>query len=62
LIADVHMPAMSGLDLCRHLIDAGYAIPTILVTVYPEDVDWARALNVYYLRTPVDDKYRPVML
>jgi CheY-like chemotaxis protein len=56
------MPAMSGLDLCRHLIDAGYAIPTILVTAYPEDVDWARALNVYYLRTPVDDKHRPVML
>ena len=32
LIADVHMPAMTGLQLYRHLIDAGYAIPTILVT------------------------------
>ena len=24
LIADVHMPAMTGLELHRHLIDAGY--------------------------------------
>ena len=30
LIADVHMPAMTGLELYKHLIDAGYAIPTIL--------------------------------
>jgi FixJ family two-component response regulator len=30
LIADVHMPAMTGLELHRRLIDAGYAIPTIL--------------------------------
>ena len=30
LIADVHMPAMTGLELHRHLVDAGYAIPTIL--------------------------------
>ena len=33
LIADVHMPAMTGLELHRHLIDAGHAIPTILVTL-----------------------------
>ena len=32
LIADVHMPAMTGVELYRHLIDTGYAIPTILVT------------------------------
>jgi FixJ family two-component response regulator len=60
LIADVHMPAMTGLELYRHLIDAGYAIPTILVTAYPEDVDRARALNdgvVCYLRKPIDEKH-----
>src|SRR5271169_1841777 len=57
LIADVHMPAMTGLELYRHLIDAGYAIPTILVTAYPDDDVRARALNdgvVCYLRKPVD--------
>jgi FixJ family two-component response regulator len=59
LIADVHMPAMTGVELYRHLIDAGYAIPTILVTAYPNDVDRVRALNdgvVCYLRKPVDEK------
>ena len=35
----------SGAELNRHLMDAGYAIPTILVTAYPDDVDRARALN-----------------
>ena len=60
LIADVHMPGMTGLALYRHLIDAGYAIPTILVTAYPDDDVRARALNdgvVCYLRKPVDEKH-----
>ena len=59
LIADVHMPAMTGIELYRHLIDAGRAIPTILVTAYPNDVDRVRALNdgvVGYLRKPVDEQ------
>ena len=59
LIADVHMPAMTGVELHRHLIEAGYTIPTILVTAYPDDVDRARALNdgvVCYLRKPVDEQ------
>src|SRR5208282_2984927 len=45
LIADVHMPAMTGLELHRQLIDAGYPIPTILLTAYPDDGARARALN-----------------
>ena len=60
LIADVHMPAMTGLELYRHLIDAGYAIPTILVTAYPDSDVRARALNdgvVCYLRKPVDEEH-----
>jgi FixJ family two-component response regulator len=60
LIADVQMPAMTGLELHRHLIAAGYAIPTILVTAYPDDDVRARALNdgvVCYLRKPVDEKH-----
>jgi FixJ family two-component response regulator len=58
LICDVQMPAMSGIDLHRHLIKVGYAIPTILVTAYPNDVDRARALNngvVCYLSKPIDE-------
>jgi FixJ family two-component response regulator len=58
LIADVQMPAMTGLDLHRHLIEAGYKIPTILVTAYPNDVDRTRAVNdgvVCYLRKPIDE-------
>jgi FixJ family two-component response regulator len=60
LIADVHMPAMTGVELYRHLIEAGYTIPTILVTAYPDDVDRARVLNdgvVCYLRKPVDEQH-----
>lgn len=59
LIADVHMPAMTGLELYEHLIEAGYAIPTILVTAYPDEVDHARAVNdgvVCYLRKPIDEQ------
>jgi FixJ family two-component response regulator len=60
LIADVQMPVMTGLELYRRLIDTGHAIPTILVTAFPSDVDQARALNdgaVCYLRKPVDDEH-----
>ena len=59
LIADVHMPAMTGIELYRRLIDIGRAIPTILVTAYPNDVDRVRALNdgvLCYLRKPVDEQ------
>ena len=60
LISDVHMPAMTGVELYRHLIAAGHTIPTILVTAYPNDNDRARALNdgvVCYLRKPINDEH-----
>ena len=60
LIADVQMPAMTGLELHRRLIDTGQAIPTILVTAFPNDVDRARALNdgvMCDLRKPVDEEH-----
>ena len=59
LIADVHMPAMTGLELLRHLIQVGQPIPTILVTAYPREVDRASALKdgaVCYLRKPIDER------
>jgi len=37
LVADVQMPAMTGVELYEHLIETGHAIPTILVTAYPND-------------------------
>ena len=60
LIADMHMPAMTGVELNKHLVDAGYAIPTILVTAYPDEAKRAQALKdgvICYLRKPfgVDD-------
>ena len=60
LIADIHMPAMTGLELYWRLIDAGHAIPTILVTAFPNDGDRARALNdgvACYLAKPVDEEH-----
>jgi FixJ family two-component response regulator len=52
--------AMTGIELYTHLIDTGYAIPTILVTAHPNDADRVRALNdgvVGYLRKPVDQEH-----
>src|SRR6266513_4176576 len=45
LIADVNMPAMTGIELYRHLIYAVRAIPTILVTAYLKDVYRNRSLK-----------------
>ena len=60
LVSDVQMPGMTGVELHRHLVDAGYAIPTILVTAYPDEVVRNRALKdgvVCYLGKPVDDDH-----
>jgi FixJ family two-component response regulator len=60
LVADVQMPEMTGVELYRRLVDAGHAIPTILVTAYPNEAVRARALKdgiVCYLRKPVDDDH-----
>lgn len=60
LITDVHMPAMTGYELHRRLIDTGQAIPTILVTGFPNEIERARAMNdgvACYLRKPVDEEH-----
>ena len=57
LVTDVQMPAMTGVQLYRHLIEAGYAIPTILITAHPNEVERVRAMKdgvLCYLRKPVD--------
>lgn len=59
LIADIHMPAMTGIELYKHLVEAGHTIPTILVTAYPDDIERTRALEdgvICYLRKPVDEQ------
>jgi FixJ family two-component response regulator len=54
------MPGVSGVELYRHLIKAEQAIPTILVTAYPNEVDRARTTLsdgvICYLRKPIDEK------
>jgi FixJ family two-component response regulator len=45
LIADVHMVGMTGIELYEYLIKAGRAIPTILITAYPDDRVSTRALD-----------------
>ena len=58
LITDVHMPAMTGVELHRHLLDTGRIIPTILVTAYPDEAVRTRALSdgvICYLGKPIDE-------
>ena len=60
LIADVNMPAMTGVELYRHLVASGHAIPTILVTAYADDDVESRAMKdgvICYLRKPVDENH-----
>ena len=45
LIADVHLPGMSGVELQSRLILDGHCIPTIFVTSFPEEGIRARALR-----------------
>jgi FixJ family two-component response regulator len=60
LIADVNMPMMTGIELYRHLIDSGHAIPAILVTAYANDDVRIRVLKdgvIGYLQKPVNEKH-----
>ena len=57
LVTDVRMPGMTGIELHRHLINAGYAIPTILITAYPDEVIRDQVLEdgiICFLSKPVD--------
>jgi FixJ family two-component response regulator len=58
LIADVHMPTMTGIDLHQRLVASGSTIPVILITAYPDDNVRARALAagvICYLSKTFDD-------
>ena len=44
IIADVQMPYMTGTELHERLTQRGHAIPTILITAYPNEAVRDRAL------------------
>jgi FixJ family two-component response regulator len=55
LVADMRMPEMTGLELHQHLVASNHAIPTILITAYPDDRVRAQAIKskvVCYLAKP----------
>ena len=58
LVADIHMPEMTGVELYNHLVQSGHSIPTILVTAYPDDCVRERMLNLgveCYLHKPLEE-------
>jgi FixJ family two-component response regulator len=58
LVADVHMPAMTGAELYQRLVATGYEIPTILVTAYPDDAVREQMLAIgvkSYLAKPLEE-------
>jgi FixJ family two-component response regulator len=60
LVADIHMPDMTGVDLYRHLVETGRTIPTILITAYPDDRVQERMLGQgveCYLRKPLEESH-----
>jgi FixJ family two-component response regulator len=60
LIADINMPAMTGIELFRYLRDSNLTVPTILVTAYGDDDVESRVLKdgvVCYLRKPINEKH-----
>lgn len=55
LIADMRMPEMTGLELHQRLVAANHAIPTILMTAYPDERVRAQAIKanvICYLAKP----------
>jgi FixJ family two-component response regulator len=60
LIADVHMPCMTGLELYSRLVDVGEPIPTILITGHPDESQRVRALRagvLCYLPKPFNEDH-----
>ena len=45
VVADVQMPAMSGLDLLTHMRAQGHDAPFIFITAFPDESVRARALK-----------------
>ena len=57
VIADVHMPGMSGIELQNLLKTQGYRLPIIFITAFPEESVRAQALEAgaaCFLSKPFD--------
>jgi FixJ family two-component response regulator len=57
VIADVQMPAMSGVELQALLLAQGHRVPFIFITAFPEETIHARALKagaICFLTKPFD--------
>lgn len=57
VITDLRLPGVSGLELCARMATTPQAIPTILVTAYPDETTRERALRLgvgCYLSKPLD--------
>jgi FixJ family two-component response regulator len=57
VIADVHMPQMTGIELYGRVRALGHDVPTILITAFPDDEARTHALAagvVCYLSKPFD--------
>jgi FixJ family two-component response regulator len=51
------MPGMTGFELHNRLLEVGHAIPTILITAFPDDSDRVCALSdgvIGYLAKPCE--------
>ena len=62
LVLDVHMPDMTGLELQKRPIAAGYVIPIVFITAFTDDNARTQALNagaVGYLAKPFSDDELP---
>ena len=58
IISDVQMPQITGIELHKRLTELGHAIPTILITAYPNEATRDRALAdgvICYLSKPFDN-------
>lgn len=58
LIADVQMPGMTGPELHHRLVSSGEPIPTILITVFPDERAREHALQagaICYLAKPFSE-------
>ena len=59
VIADVHMPGISGVELQDLLIAQGRSVPMIFITAFPEEESRNRALRagaVGFLTKPCNDE------
>jgi FixJ family two-component response regulator len=57
IIADIHMPGLSGFQLHRRLLDSGRDIPVIFITAFPDERSRQGALKagaICYLKKPFE--------